>query len=157
MSGVDALGCAQTARCVFALLEMPDVHPEDIQQSLLPLAQVTDWASSHNTMDAQGRLFQAPLRATHLARPRNLWMRNTLVITSPKYRTALPSGQCYETHDSHCSSKGRPTRPESMRHTLTVDAQTRRTLYEYASSADMYAMSHIAQAGKQHARSLLRK
>ena len=54
MSGVDALGCAQITRCVFASLEIPDAHPEDIPPSLLPLAQVTDCASLYDTMHKDG-------------------------------------------------------------------------------------------------------
>ncbi|CAK0847915.1 unnamed protein product [Prorocentrum cordatum] len=50
MSAVDALGCAQIARCVFASLEIPDAHPEDIPPSLLPLAHFTDCASLCDTM-----------------------------------------------------------------------------------------------------------
>ena len=54
MSAVDALGCAQITRCVFASLEIPDAHPEDIPPSLLPLAQVTDCASLYDTMHKDG-------------------------------------------------------------------------------------------------------
>ncbi|CAK0900905.1 unnamed protein product [Prorocentrum cordatum] len=54
VSAVDALGCAQITRCVFASLEIPDAHPEDIPPSLLPLAQVTDCASLYDTMRKDG-------------------------------------------------------------------------------------------------------
>ncbi|CAK0846224.1 unnamed protein product, partial [Prorocentrum cordatum] len=54
MSAVDALGCAQFTRCVFASLEIPDAHPEDVPPSLLPLAQVTDCASLYDTMHKNG-------------------------------------------------------------------------------------------------------
>ncbi|CAK0841380.1 unnamed protein product, partial [Prorocentrum cordatum] len=54
MSAVDALGCAQITRCVFASLEIPDAHPEDIPPSLLPLARVTDCASLCDTMHKEG-------------------------------------------------------------------------------------------------------
>ncbi|CAK0864559.1 unnamed protein product, partial [Prorocentrum cordatum] len=54
MSAVDALGCAQITRCVFASLEIPDAHPEDIPPSLSPLAQVTDCASLCDTMHRDG-------------------------------------------------------------------------------------------------------
>ncbi|CAK0807406.1 unnamed protein product, partial [Prorocentrum cordatum] len=54
MSAVDDLGCAQITRCVFASLEIPDAHPEDIPPSLLPLVQVTDCASLYDTMHKDG-------------------------------------------------------------------------------------------------------
>ena len=54
MSGVDALGCAQISRAIFASLEFPSVSPQDISPELLPLAQVTDCASLYDTMHKDG-------------------------------------------------------------------------------------------------------
>ena len=54
MSGVDALGCAQISRAIYASMELPAVSFEDIPPELLPLAQVTDCASLYDTMHKDG-------------------------------------------------------------------------------------------------------